>query len=110
MDSSGIPVGESIIGALSDISEGGMSFYLNIKKERITKMFIEPGLNLKFSLIVGDSEQRFDLNGTMVAAIPHYYDYSIHVKFDSRLDKQVIEGVKRSDRNGEGDLEILTDS
>jgi CRP-like cAMP-binding protein len=110
MDSSGIPVVESIIGALSDISEGGMSFYLNIKKERITKMFIEPRLNLKFSLIVGSSEQRFDLNGTMVAAIPHYYDYSIHVKFDNRLDKQVIEGVKRSNRKGEGDLEILTDS
>ncbi len=107
MDSSGVPVGEPMIGALADISQGGISFYLSIKKERITKLFIEPRLNLKFSLIVGGSEQRFDVNGSMVAAIPHYYDYSIHVKFDNRLDKQVIEEVKKSSHSGEGDLEIL---
>jgi CRP-like cAMP-binding protein len=111
MDSSGIPVGESIIGALSDISEGGMSFYLNIKKEKITKLFIEPRLNLKFSLMIGGLPQRFDLNGAMVAAIPHYYDYSIHVKFDNRLDKQVIEGAKKSGEGAEGgELELLIDS
>ncbi|MBN1627876.1 MAG: cyclic nucleotide-binding domain-containing protein, partial [Deltaproteobacteria bacterium] len=72
MDSSGIPCGEPVTGALSDISQGGMSFYLNIKKEKITKLFVEPRLNMKFSLMVGGSEQRFDQNGTMVAAIPHY--------------------------------------
>ena len=110
MDSSGASVGEPITGALSDISQGGVSFYLNIKKERITKLFIDPRLNLKFSLMVGGSEQRLDLNGTMVAAIPHYYDYSIHVKFDNRLDRQVIEGVKKSRESGEGDLELLIDS
>jgi CRP-like cAMP-binding protein len=110
VDSSGIPVGEPIIGALSDISEGGMSFYLNIKKEKITKLFIEPRLNLKFSLLIGGSAQRFDLNGTMVAAIPHYYDYSIHVKFDNRLDKQVIEDAKKSSEGAEGELELLMDS
>jgi len=110
MDSAGIAVGESIIGALSDISEGGMSFYLNIKKEKITKLFIEPRLNLKFSLPVGGAPQRFDLNGTMVAAIPHYYDYSIHVKFDNRLEKQVIEGARKSGEGREGELELLIDS
>lgn len=110
MDSSGISSGEPITGALSDISQGGMSFYLNIKKEKITKLFVEPRLNLKFSLMIGGAEQRFDQNGTMVAAIPHYYDYSIHVKFDSRLDKQLIEGIRASENSGSGDLEVLIDS
>jgi CRP-like cAMP-binding protein len=110
MDSSGTPAGEPVIGALSDISQGGMSFYLNIKKEKITKLFLEPRLNLKFNLIIGGIQQPFDQNGTMVAAIPHYYDYSIHVKFDNRLDKQVVEGAKRSGDSGEGDLDILMDS
>lgn len=110
MDTSGVPYGEPVTGALSDISQGGMSFYLNIKKEKITKLFAEPRLNLKFSLIVGGSEQRFDQNGTMVAAIPHYYDYSIHVKFDNRLEKQLIDGVKASENSGKGDLEVLIDS
>jgi hypothetical protein len=110
MDSSGIPSGEPVTGALSDISCGGMSFYLSIKKEKITRLFVEPRLNLKFSLMVAGSEQRFDQNGTMVAAIPHYYDYSIHVKFDNRLDKKVIEGVRGSGDSGEGDLEVLIDT
>lgn len=110
MDSSGTPTSESVIGALSDISQGGMSFYLNIKKEKIAKLFLDPRLNLKFSLIVGGSQQNFDQNGTMVAAIPHYYDYSIHVKFDNRLDKQIVEAVKSSSDSGEGEMEILIDS
>lgn len=110
MDYSGNPAGEPVIGALSDISQGGMSFYLNIKKEKITKLFVEPRLNLKFGLIIDGAQKKFDQNGTMVAAIPHYYDYSIHVKFDNQLDKQIIEGIKKAGDSGAQDLDVLIDT
>jgi len=110
MDAAGYPAGEPVTGAISDISQGGMSFYINIKKEKITKLFIEPRLNVKFSLVVNGAQHGFDQNGTMVAAIPHYYDYSIHVKFDERLDKQVIDGLRKTNDSGEGDLDLLIES
>jgi hypothetical protein len=107
MNAAGVPVGEPITGALSDISQGGLSFYLNIKKEKISKMFLEPRLNLKFELKTEGVVHPIDQNGTMVAAIPHLYDYSIHVKFDNILDKKMIEDIKSSNFSGDGTLEIL---
>jgi ribosomal 50S subunit-associated protein YjgA (DUF615 family) len=110
MDASGSPVGEPIMGALSDISQGGMSFYLNIKKDKITKMFLNPRLNLNYKLATGGTEQIIDQNGTMVAAIPHYYDYSIHVKFDNLLDKNLLKDIKTSNNSADGELEMLMDA
>jgi CRP-like cAMP-binding protein len=110
MDSAGTAAGESIIGALSDISYGGMSFYLNIKKEKISGLFLNPRLNMKFTLKTVEAEYPVDRNGTMIAAVPHFYDYSIHVKFDSRLEKKMLEGIKTSDSSEETELDFLRDS
>jgi hypothetical protein len=110
MDSSGVPSGESIIGDLSDVSQGGLSFYLNIKKEKISKLFLHPRLNMKFSLKTGGSEHPIERNGTMIAAVPHFYDFSIHVKFDSILDKKLLEGIEGSKFAGNGTLEIFMNS
>lgn len=110
MDASGSPVGESIMGALSDISQGGMSFYLNIKKDKITRMFLNPRLNMKYKLTAGGVERMLDQNGTMVAAIPHFYDYSIHVKFDNILDRNILMGINASSNSTDGELELLTNS
>jgi CRP-like cAMP-binding protein len=110
LDSAGVPLGESIIGALSDVSQGGLSFYLNIKKEKISKLFLHPRLNMKFSLKTGGSEHPIEQNGTMIAAVPHFYDFSIHVKFDSILDKRLIEGIEGSKSEGNGTFEIFMKS
>lgn len=110
MDSAGNVAGESVIGSLSDISSGGMSFYLNIKKEKISGLFLNPRLNMKFTLKTGMDEYPVDRNGTMVAAVPHFYDYSIHVKFDNRLEKKMLEGIKTSDSSEETELDFLRDS
>jgi CRP-like cAMP-binding protein len=110
LDATGNAVGESITGALSDISQGGLSFYLNIKKEKISSLFLNPRLNLKFSIKTEEAEHSIDINSTMVAAVPHFYDYSIHVKFDKRLDKRMLEGIRASGGSGDTELDFLKDS
>jgi CRP-like cAMP-binding protein len=107
LDATGNIVGESITGMLSDISQGGLSFYLNIKKEKISNLFLNPRLNLKFSIKTQEAELTIDINGTMVAAVPHFYDYSIHVKFDKRLDKRMMEGIKASSGSEDAELDFL---
>jgi len=46
----------------------------------------------------------------VVAAIHHFYDYSIHVKFDKMLDEKTIEDIKASGGAKDKELEMLTDS
>ena len=110
IDASGAPVGKSVTGTLADISQGGVSFYLKIPKENVLKMFMEPRLNMKFILKAEDSQHKIDQNGIVVAAISHFYDYSIHVKFDKMLDEKMIEGIKTSTGSEDGTLEIFIDS
>jgi len=110
MNASGAPVGDPVVGSLSDLSQGGLSFVLNIKKEKITKMFAEPRINLKFNLNTGGSQHRIDQDATMIAAVPHFYDYYIQAKFDKKLDKQIIDGAKAFSDLRNSTLEILMDS
>jgi len=110
LDASGAPVGKPIIGTLADISQGGLSFYVKIPKENIHRMFMEPRLNLKFNLNAGESQHKIDQNGMVVAAIHHFYDYSIHVKFDSMLDEKIIENIESSAGSEDAELEMFTDS
>ncbi|MFH1480939.1 MAG: cyclic nucleotide-binding domain-containing protein, partial [Pseudomonadota bacterium] len=110
IDASGSPIGQSIRGTLSDMSTGGLSFYLNIPKEKAAKMFLEPKLNIKFTLNEGESKKRIDQHGVVVAVLSHLYDYSIHFKFDKMLDEKMIERIKASENSGNGELELFTSS
>jgi hypothetical protein len=110
IDVSGVPVGKALTGTLADISQGGVSFYLKIPKENVHKMFMEPRVNMKFILIVDNSKHKVDQNGTVVAAIHHFYEYSIHVKFDRMLDEKTIEGIHTPEGSEDASLEIFVDS
>ena len=109
LDSGGTPVGKSITGALADISMGGVSFFIKISKDNAEKTFLEPRVNIKSSIKAGDSQYDIDQNSTIVAMIPHLYDYSVHIKFDTLLDEKIIQGIKESTDKGDQELEILTD-
>ncbi|MBN2062880.1 MAG: cyclic nucleotide-binding domain-containing protein [Deltaproteobacteria bacterium] len=109
IDSEGSPVGEHIQGTLADISIGGLSFYLKIPKNKADKMLTEPIVNVKFTVKTGRSLHRIDRNGTIVGVLSHFYDFSVHIKFDELLDEKIIEEIKESPAS-QDELEILTDS
>ena len=110
LDTSDTPIGEPIAATLEDISRGGVSFTLKITKEKILGLFMEPKVNLKYSINMSDSQKDMDQNGTVVAVINHFYDYSVHVKFDKMLDEKTIEDVIPSSESEYGELELETDS
>jgi CRP-like cAMP-binding protein len=110
LDTSGTPKGKSLTGTLADICEGGVSFYLKSPKENVVNMFAEPRMNLRFIINTGESQQNIEQTGTVVAAIHHFYDFSIHVKFDKMLDDKTIQDIKTSGGGKDKELEILTDS
>jgi CRP-like cAMP-binding protein len=110
LDASRAPRGKSLTGTLADICGGGVSFYLKSPKENVVNMFTEPRMNLTFIINTGESQQNIEQTGTVVAAIHHFYDYSIHVKFDKMLDEKTIQDIKASGGAKDEELEMLTDS
>ena len=107
IDSTGSPVGESIQGTLADISVGGLSFYLKIPKNKADKMMMEPRVNFKFVIITGVSQHNIDRNGTIVGVLSHFYDFSVHIKFDKQLDGKLIEEIKESPASKEDELSLF---
>jgi hypothetical protein len=110
LDSSDSPAGQSVMGTLADVSQGGISFYIKIPKENIHKIFMEQRLNMKFTLMTEGSQHKIDQNGSVVAAISHFYEYSIHVRLDKILDEGLIEGIQTAPGSGEESIEIFIES
>ncbi len=110
LDASGAPRGKSLTGTLADICAGGVSFYLKIPKENVVNMFSEPRIKVTFNINKRESRRNIEQTGTMVAAIHHFYDYSMHVKFDKILDDKTIEDIKTAGGTKDEELEMLTDS
>ncbi len=109
LDQSGSPAGKPVTGTLADICPEGASFYLKIPKENVLKIFEAQRINLKFNISSGDASLNVDQNGTVVAAMHHFYDYSIHVKFDKSLGKEIFEEIGKASVSREGELEVFSD-
>ncbi|MBW2609188.1 MAG: cyclic nucleotide-binding domain-containing protein [Deltaproteobacteria bacterium] len=91
---SGGPSGKAFVGTLSDISVGGLSFFIKISKKETARLLLGRKLNIKFILQLKDAQQKTDLNGTVVGVRYHTFaDHSIHIKFDKQLSEKFIEGV-----------------
>jgi hypothetical protein len=92
----GDPVGKAFTGSLSDISVGGMSFFLKISKKETGRLLLGRTLHVRLTLPPGASQQKIDTNGTVVAVRSHpFEDHSVHIKFDQMLSEQIVEEVER---------------
>jgi len=76
----------------SDISVGGLSFYIKASTKKTATVLLGRRINAKFMLPSGGSKQKLDIDCKVIGA--HYHlnnDYSIHIKFDELLDDYKIE-------------------
>ncbi len=95
LSTSGSPVGNVFKGLLSDISSGGLSFFLKITKKETARLLLGRTLNIKCAFHIGDNELKLERNGTVVGVrLQTFSDYSIHVKFDEMLSEKVVLRVK----------------
>ncbi|MBW1742996.1 MAG: cyclic nucleotide-binding domain-containing protein [Deltaproteobacteria bacterium] len=90
LDIAGDPVGKAFRGKLSDISVGGLSFFLRISK-KACRLLLGRALHVRFTLPQGASQQEIDITGRVVAVRSHLFeDYSVHIKFDRMLSERIV--------------------
>lgn len=83
---SGTPLSRPITGSISDISAGGLCFYLNSKQVKNLRMLTGRFLRIQITLPVGGGVEWVNLSGLVRGVQDHpQHKYSIHVEFDKVL-------------------------
>ena len=103
LNPSGTPSGKQFAGALSDISESGLSFTFKISNNEVAHRLL--GIKTKTQLVIpdGDSSKKIEQIG-IIAGIGYHVlaDHSIHVKFDQpdeSIKKLIDAGSSPQDEN-----------
>ncbi len=94
IDNSGSTIGKTIKGNLSDISAGGLSFFIKTAREKVARMLLGRKLNIKFILVLGQGRYEIEKNASVLAV--HYHlsnDYSIHLKFEGLLHERISKEI-----------------
>ncbi len=89
------PIGKAFRGNLSDISVGGLSLFITTSKKETASLLIGRNLNVKFIIPGSEPQQKVDQNAVVIGV--HYHlnnEYSIHMKFESKLSDKIIEDVE----------------
>lgn len=77
-------------GELSDVSLGGVSFYIRTANREHAKNLLGRRLLLRFGLPTQKGVLSAERTGVITGVISHMFnDYSVHVKFDKNLDSRV---------------------
>ena len=100
LNKAGVPMAKSFKGELTDISVGGLSFEVRISKEETARLLLGRRINIKYSFSQSIPAINIDQNGIIVGVYAYpFEDYSIHVKFDTMLDRTVIGTMMRYSTN-----------
>lgn len=87
----GQPIGKPYKGDLSDVSVGGLSFFIKTANRRNALALLGRRLRIKFALPLGKRRIESTQEGTISGVINHLFsDYSIHMSFDKPLSKDLI--------------------
>jgi CRP-like cAMP-binding protein/HEAT repeat protein len=96
LNESGKPLGKPFKGTLSDLSSGGISFYIRTSKPKTASLLLGRKMNTKFNLSENHSPRTLSETGTVIAVNYHMAgDYSIHIKFNNLLKEEVMAVVSR---------------
>ena len=80
-------------GEISDISRGGLTFFIRISRKENARLLL--GRNIKTTVAGSDGEQ-IECTGQIVAVrFQHFVesDYSVHVQFDETLSDTVVNSI-----------------
>lgn len=94
LNKDGSPVSSAFKGELVDVSANGACFYLRLSRKETARLLLGRKLSLKFVVTVGKFMLQFQQVGLVVAVRSHPFDdYTVHTKFDSELQHQLIEDL-----------------
>jgi CRP-like cAMP-binding protein len=89
MSGAGNPVAKPFRGDITDISDGGTAFFVNLRDRKTARALL--GRDALLSIPVPGSEPRMDIHGKgHIVAIHHvpYEGYCLHVRFEEALSRE----------------------
>jgi CRP-like cAMP-binding protein len=96
VSSSENPVGEPLTVEMCDISQGGLCFYLRIKKKETTGLLLGQRLTISYLHPPLDSAGSMGQTGIIVAGRFYpFTDSTIRVKFDRAISPKIIDEFQR---------------
>lgn len=95
LNAEGVPIADTFKGALSDISLGGISFFIKITNPKIPHMLLGRKVRVEFSIPAGQSGIEVVETGVVIGVVDHFFNnYSVHLKFARELPESLIEKAK----------------
>lgn len=96
MTSSDAPVGKAFKVEMSDISRGGMCFWVRISKKETASLLLGQRVHIGYTNPLADFSQSISVKGIIVAVRFHpLEDCTVSVKFDSLLPASLIDNLGR---------------
>ncbi len=95
-DGAGEKIEKFYKGDVSDISEGGLSFFIKTTKAETVRMLLGRRLLVSFSANLKNGETRLVEKSGQVTAVQAqvFDDFSIHLRFDTPLEKALVNSLK----------------
>jgi CRP-like cAMP-binding protein len=91
LNADGAPITDVFKGALSDISRGGISFFIKIAKPEIPRMLLGRRLRVEFSIPSPSGRPLICETGVVIGVIDRAGgSYSIHLRFDRELAASAV--------------------
>jgi hypothetical protein len=95
----GETLGDPFRGTLSDISTGGLCFFMRISKRETTRLLLGRKLGMKFKLPTKQGETLIQRTGYIIGLREDdFQDYSIHTRFDEELSSDLIESIQTGEK------------
>lgn len=90
------PVGNSILGDLSDFSSGGICFRSKIPKD-VVGILLNRKMNVKYTIRAGKAQKQMDQNGKVVSVRYDFENtYAVHFNFDQPISEKSVEKIAAS--------------
>ena len=98
---SGQPIGTAFKGELSDISVGGLSFWLRITRSENARLLLGRNLTVQCLFARGNTQKQIEQVGRVVAVRSYPFgDYSVHIKFLNLLEESDVAEMERLAKSG----------
>ena len=96
LDGSDNPIGKAFSGELTDISVGGLAFDVRSSQKKVIQMLLGRKVNVRFNLPESISQHSVIQKGRIIGATYLLFnDYSVSVKFDSKLNEGVVNEIEQ---------------
>ncbi|MFO7963081.1 MAG: cyclic nucleotide-binding domain-containing protein [Desulfobacterales bacterium] len=92
LKNTGEPLGDPFKGTLSDISSGGLCFFMRVSRRETARLLVDRKIKMEIQIPTKQGVLNIEKNGIIVGVHEYaFQDYSIHVKFDQELGKNITD-------------------